>query len=221
MNENDTVIPKVFCVDGLPFWPVGTNLACISITADDNGACEIPFPERQPFGNSWIETDPAQTEYYCLDNEKDTFIKYFLDRGCYIGTISSVTKRPLLYDVSWTCTTTNDALMDLIKNDSSSECRLVYHQKSLNIVTGELATSNIQNISRECDSYYNFKNISAIRTTYGDLDPSLYTKENPLILDRCVETKLLSDNPENAVSYNGIFYLPEERMNLKQNIIPF
>ena len=216
--ENDTVIPTVYQEDFLKFWPIDTTLAVIHITAVKYGEIEIPFPAQQPYGDSWIETYPSQTDYYCLAEEKDIFTQYFLDGGCFINNIEYFKKKRPLYNVVWKSNSWSDAIINLIKTDAQSEGQLVYHQKSLNKITGELFTTNTQDIIREFDAYYNFKNILTINTRNKKYDPALYTKDNPLVLHPYVHTEIVAENPENQVSYTGIFYTQDVKRNLEPNI---
>ena len=168
---SDTIVPEVYLVDKLPFWPSGTKLATINVVdMRQIPKClesvykyiDVPFPERQPLGNRWIETLPAQIDYYCLPDEVDKFIQYFVENGCSVSEATYFTKEEPKYKVSWKNPSVRDVLISLVQN-GTAEGQLVYHQKSLNENTGELSTTNIQPILRHYDAYYNFKNVSSIK----------------------------------------------------------
>ena len=217
MTENETVKLSIRLARNLPFWEDGDQLATIHVINHSEKDFDIPFPERQPQGNAWIETDPVCTDYICRRTEVEFFVKFFTDKGCHIGSIKYFEYKKFVWYSHWDFQGAKDALLELVKNpeQKSAECRLVYRQYEINDKKGTINLTNTQNIFRFCDAYYGFKNVKTLKTVFANYDPSTFTKDNPLILNPFINLLVVSENVLEPVAYTGIMYITEIRKELK------
>lgn len=220
MTEIETVQFGLYPVRILPFWEDKEQLAIIPVINKLYKDLDIPFPERQPCGNAWVETNPPCTDYYCRRLEVDTFVKFFKDNGCSIGSISHFEYRKIKWCSRYNFPGATSALLELTKNpeQTSAECRLVYRQYDIDDEKGTITLVKTSKMFRFCDAYYGFKNVKTLKTFDKEFDPMLFTKDNPLVLNPFIDVFIVSETVLEPVAYTGVMYTRVIRETLKPTI---
>lgn len=182
-----------------------TKIYIIGVTDPQNRYLETP--RKTP----WIETYPLQIDYFCGEDELEEALNFFRTNNCSFGYKSLIVPEHK-YEKRLVTDNIENIIEKLYKEDSTN-FRFRYVLKDLeNPKSQTLIPVKSVFLPRFADAYFNFKNISSIKTIYEQYNPLDFTSsEHALFLNSWLEYRIEAEDPTLPVEFNGVYYSHELR----------
>lgn len=194
---------------------VGDTLHYFHVIDPLNRYLPMPWKEAEDKSDLWHETDPLTLTVYCKGENLAAYREYFASHGCD-PSIAKIYVVPKLYGIEYRCDGTTDMLMELIRNNNTVSERTCKWQIQ-RLEDGVLVNGHrYDNLPRMGDAYCDFTNVKEIQIAGKSVDPSVYTKSNPLPNIYTHGCTVVPEDPDQPVYMKMLYLAPELRRELFQ-----
>ena len=175
-----------------PMYEPGSECYHVTITDPETRYIKIPWEmEYHEIKRGWIETLPLRTIIYA-PNEKTMKERIAWFNENYPTVMIRATQKYIECDTTYVTryVTPQEVHESMLKN-GNEETFEIFPMKLNNIKEKDLIPSDTLIVSRVIDTIYDIENVDSILADPFTFDPSVFTKEEPIVLYRSQYCKYL------------------------------